>query len=261
MLEQNSPYQLYQSKAPPTLTTLQRFCRLGHAMQLACLMLADGKRSSQIATELKISNMRFLKLRTALLRKMGVETQIELSLRVARIGLARLEEARQKSQPRDSAQQEALRVLVADADRERAWKISSAILSLGHIPHLAQDEQLKHLLTHTRFDVCLVCNSNRADVPALLRSAVALKDRPSIVHCSLRPIMEPNIRDCGDTIAAELPCDFTSHHLEQLFAYCNFADIELLKQAQQVPDRPAAISAPTDCTKPPAPIDALIHSN
>lgn len=262
MSEQTWPYHLYQSQALPTPSVMQRFCGLNDLMQHVCLLLADGRKSREIADQLGISNTRFLILRSRLLRKMGVETQIELSLRVARAGRTQLAKAIQNSTTANSPRQESLTILVTDTDRKRAHELGSAIQALGHRPQLAfDDEQLKQLLADTSFDVCLVSHRNRAEALPLLRSTLPLKDRPTIVLFSMRSITEPRLRDCGDTIAADLPFDFMTSHLRQVFAYCSFEDIELPTRTNDVTNRPFPTHAATASNVPVRPTNALIPSH
>lgn len=223
-----------------SLVTLQRFNSLSPVLRHVCLLLAEGAQGADIATRLGISLARLQALRSTLLRRMGAESQIDLALRINRLERSHLWPAVWQAEPSAADVPEHLEILIIDREPGRAEDMRAAIRQLQHVVCVATNEDSAKLnLSRQSFDVCMVAHGTRGDLIPLLRTSVPLKDRPIIVQYTPREGRDLKIRHCGDIISADIPRNFQTIDLKQLFAYCTFEDISITPARR--PAAPAAL--------------------
>lgn len=223
----------------PTATagTLVRFSALNKVQREVCLMLAAGIQSHHAMAQLGLSLGRWQLLRAQVLRHMDATSQVELA---RRMNSARPATAQGKTA---AAGQSAKTILLIDTEQARVDAISSALEADGHrVLKPRAESQVKHSLLAQHVDVCLISHATQADLLPMLRACLPLKDRPVLVQYALHGEEAPRLRDCGDTIAADIPWPCTAEHLAQVVRYCTFEDVAL--PAARSRPRRAAIKIP-----------------
>jgi DNA-binding CsgD family transcriptional regulator len=206
-------------------STQSRFESLTAPEREICLMLAAGMDGTQVASRLGACPQRLQALRFSVLRKMGVDSQLQLSCRMDRLREAgeNIADRPTSSSPAAEPVKAIFEVLILDSHVAHGPSLRKAVEALGHRAVIVGNQQQIHAaLTGRRIDFCMVSRAHGHNLLPYLRAKLIPRDTPCIVLYEVRARGGTRLRDFGDTISADVEAPVSTEAVASIirFATC-----------------------------------------